>query len=102
MNRCQMNPMNPYNPHMPMVNPHMPMMEPMYMPAAMPMVDPHHLMRLLHPVVKYGLEEAKCTSVRHAMMEVVLIAYLMGRGYDHHTAHRMVESWEVDEIFPIE
>jgi hypothetical protein len=51
------------------------------------------------PWVKYGLKEAKYTSVSHAMTEVAAIAYLIGKGYDPMTAHRIVESWEVDEMF---
>jgi hypothetical protein len=33
------------------------------------------------------------------MTEVAAITYLMGKGYDPMTARRMVESWEVDEMF---
>jgi hypothetical protein len=52
------------------------------------------------PVVHHGLREAGRTSVNHAMYEVAAISYLMGRGYDYHTAHRIVESWETGEAFP--
>jgi hypothetical protein len=34
------------------------------------------------------------------MFEVVAITYLMGRGNDYHTAHRIVETWEVGKSFP--
>jgi hypothetical protein len=53
----------------------------------------------VEPVVQHGLWEARYTSVEHAMREVAAITYLMGRGYDHATAHQIVESWEVDERF---
>ncbi|MFZ5354368.1 MAG: hypothetical protein ACOZCL_16825 [Bacillota bacterium] len=69
------------------------MMEPM-------MNNPHHLIMTVKPLVRYGLAEAKVTGTRHAMMEVALIAYLMGMGYDYHRAHMLVESMEVDEVFP--
>jgi hypothetical protein len=51
------------------------------------------------PWVKYGLHEAKHTSVCHAMTEIAAITYLIGKGCDPMTAHRMVESWEVNEMF---
>ena len=47
----------------------------------------------MHPLIRYGLKEAQYASVRHAMIEVALIAYLVGMGYDYGVAHRMVESW---------
>ncbi|MGG3572500.1 hypothetical protein ABES80_08375 [Bacillus gobiensis] len=53
----------------------------------------------VQPWVHYGLNEAQFTSVPHAMTEVAAIAYLMGKGYDPRTAHRIVESWEVNEVF---
>jgi hypothetical protein len=54
----------------------------------------------VQPVVHYGLREAERTSIDHAMFEVAAITYLMGRGYDYYTAHRLVESWETGEAFP--
>jgi hypothetical protein len=60
----------------------------------------HFVLASVAPVVQYGLYEMTYTSPRHAMFEVAAITYLMGRGYDFHTAHRIVESWEVDEAFP--
>lgn len=56
-------------------------------------------LRIVEPFVQYGLHEAQYTSVEHAMREVAAITYLIGRGYDPKTAHRIVESWEVDERF---
>ncbi|SFJ26199.1 hypothetical protein [Thermoflavimicrobium dichotomicum] len=53
----------------------------------------------VEPIVQYGLREARYTSVEHAMREATAIAYLVGRGYDPRTAHRIVESWEVNERF---
>jgi len=56
------------------------------------------LMRV-NPWIQYGLNEAQKTSIPHAMMEVAAIAYLMGKGYDPRTAHQIVESWEINEMF---
>lgn len=52
------------------------------------------------PVVRYGLYEMQYTSVAHAMFEISAITYLMGMGYDFHTARCIVEGWEVHESFP--
>jgi hypothetical protein len=60
----------------------------------------HHVLQTVSPVVRYGLYEMKHTSVSHSMFEIAAISYLMGRGYDMHTARRIVESWEVNETFP--
>ncbi|MBD0380127.1 hypothetical protein [Paenibacillus sedimenti] len=60
----------------------------------------NYVLESIYPVVQYGLHEKKYTSVTHSMFEVAAITYLMGRGYDFHTAHRIVESWEVNESFP--
>ncbi len=70
-------------------------------PYMRPMVSPHRVLSRVRPWVEYGLREARRTGFRHAMTEVAAIAYLMGQGYDQHTAHRIVESWEVDERFPM-
>lgn len=51
------------------------------------------------PFVDYGLKEATFTSHSHAMTEVAAISYLLGKGYDPQTAYKMVESWEVNEMF---
>lgn len=51
------------------------------------------------PFVEYGLKEAAYTSHSHALTEVAAIAYLLGKGYDPHTAYKMVESWEKNEMF---
>lgn len=53
----------------------------------------------IHPFVHYGLHEASFTSYSHALTEVAAIAYLLGKGFDPHTAHKMVESWEANEQF---
>lgn len=37
-------------------------------------------LRIVEPVVQYGLHEARYTSFEHAMREVAAITYLMGRG----------------------
>lgn len=51
------------------------------------------------PYVHYGLQEAAKTSYYHAMREVAAISYLLGKGYDPHTAYHLVESWEKNEKF---
>ena len=60
----------------------------------------NQVLAAVQPVVMYGLYEMQKTSVQHAMFEVAAITYLMGRGYDYLTAHRIVETWEVGEAFP--
>lgn len=60
----------------------------------------NYVLGTVAPVVQYGLHEMTFTSVPHAMFEVAAISFLMGRGYDFHTARCIVESWEVDESFP--
>ncbi|WP_017728280.1 hypothetical protein [Halalkalibacterium ligniniphilum] len=57
------------------------------------------VLRTVHPIAEYGLNEASFTSTAHAMTEVAAIAYLMGRGYDFTVARQLVESWEVNEQF---
>lgn len=73
---------------------HMPMI------PQMPAMSPQYFLMRVRPIVRYGLREAQITGTRHAMTEVALISYLMGMGYDFSTAHRLVESWEVNEVFP--
>ncbi|MDQ0213995.1 hypothetical protein J2S13_000390 [Oikeobacillus pervagus] len=53
----------------------------------------------VYPFVNYGLQEATYTSFSHALTEVAAISFLLGKGYDPHTAHKMVESWEKNEMF---
>lgn len=64
---------------------------------------PYHLkyfvLSTVQTFVQYGLKEAQFTSYSHALTEVAAISYLMGMGYDPRIAHRIVESWEVDEVF---
>jgi hypothetical protein len=59
----------------------------------------YHTLRTVMPFVHYGLQEAAFTSYSHALTEVAAISYLLGKGYDPHTARRIVESWEVNETF---
>ncbi|MGG3798611.1 hypothetical protein [Metabacillus fastidiosus] len=58
-----------------------------------------HTLSTVEPIVQYGLKEAQVTSYLHAMREASAISYLIGRGYDPQTAHQIVESWEVNEMF---
>ncbi|MBC2580581.1 hypothetical protein HGI79_09790 [Clostridium sp. DJ247] len=68
----------------------------------MPTMRPEYFLERVRPLVRYGLKEAEFTNPKHAMTEVTLIAYLMGMGYDINTARTLVESWEIDEVFPEE
>jgi hypothetical protein len=64
------------------------------------MIPSRDVLKRVRPWVEYGMREGRVTGMRHAMTEVAAITYLMGMGYDQYTAHRIVESWEVDERFP--
>ncbi|MFP4698542.1 MAG: hypothetical protein ACLFMO_07530 [Eubacteriales bacterium] len=52
------------------------------------------------PIIKYSMMEARVAGYQHALEEGIMIAYLMGMGLDFEMAHRVVESFEKDEIFP--
>ncbi|WP_042347400.1 hypothetical protein [Bacillus massiliigorillae] len=65
-------------------------------PSAHPM--PHssleqQTLNIIHPAITHGLNEAQHLGFQHALTEAVAIGYLMGRGYDYHTAWKTVESW---------
>lgn len=68
-----------------------------------PSYHPHQLKQMvlsnIEPFVQYGIKEASVTSYPHALREVAAITYLMGSGYDARTAHSIVESWEINEVF---
>jgi hypothetical protein len=81
---------NPYTPQEPK---HVPAKYKQYMHLKRPTLN------LVRPWVRYGLNEAKYTSMEHAMTEVAAITYLIGKGYDQQTAHYIVESWEKNEQF---
>ncbi|XEC97640.1 hypothetical protein AB6A23_12750 [Paenibacillus tarimensis] len=59
----------------------------------------HYVLSTVEPFVQYGLREAQFTSYPHAFREIAAITYLMGMGYNSAEAHRIVESWEVNEVF---
>ncbi|MFW6036014.1 MAG: hypothetical protein ACOCRZ_07150 [Halothermotrichaceae bacterium] len=61
-------------------------------------VSPQSIARCVYPVVEHGLKEAKATGSRHAMMEVALMSYLMGMGFNYNTAYNIVEYWEYENI----
>jgi hypothetical protein len=69
------------------------------MPPIMP--DYNRAIMQVMPAVRHGLREVRPVSMKHAVTEAALIAYLIGRGYDHHQAVRIVESWERNESFPM-
>ncbi|PLR79096.1 hypothetical protein CU633_01620 [Bacillus sp. V3-13] len=58
-----------------------------------------HVLNIIDPFVKYGLEEAKHTSYGHALQEIAAMTYLIGKGMDTKTAYLTVESWEINEKF---
>jgi hypothetical protein len=93
---------NPYTYPTGMVSPGT-SMNPMEMVSPMAQPDTENLQQQVarfRPLVEYGLKEAKRFGHKHAMMEVALIAYLIGRGYDEQTAHQKVEKLEINETFP--
>ncbi|MDB5054960.1 MAG: hypothetical protein JWM44_3010 [Bacilli bacterium] len=47
----------------------------------------------IDPAFKHGLKEISITPLPHAIKEAAAISYLIGKGYDYHTAHYTVESW---------
>ncbi len=63
----------------------------------------HHLKRpiltMLNPWIKYGKKEARMYGIDHALREISAISYLMGMGYGERQAHKIVESWEINEKF---
>lgn len=69
--------------------------------AGMPSVA-HQVLNQIRPVVHYAITEqtVEKASPRHTLFEVAAIAYLMGRGMPFGQARQLVESWEIDEMFP--
>lgn len=53
----------------------------------------HETLGVTMPVVHHGLEEAKAILLPHALKEVAVISYLMGKGYNYPTAWHIVDSW---------
>lgn len=53
----------------------------------------HQTLAAISPAVSHGLREAQHLGYEHALREAVAIGYLMGRGYDYHSAWQHVESW---------
>lgn len=51
----------------------------------------------VQPAVRHGLKELTADNSRHVLIEVALVSYLMGMGFDYRTAQAIVESWESDE-----
>ena len=51
----------------------------------------------VQPAVRHGLQELNEQNARHTLIEVALMSYLMGMGFDFRTAMAIVESWESDE-----
>lgn len=51
----------------------------------------------VQPAVRHGLREINTQNTRHVLIEVALMSYLMGMGFDCRTAKAIVETWESDE-----
>lgn len=51
----------------------------------------------VQPAVRHGLQEINQQNTRHVLIEVALMSYLMGMGFDFRTARAIVETWETDE-----
>lgn len=51
----------------------------------------------VQPAVRHGLDELNSTNSRHVLIEVALMSYLMGMGFEYRTARAIVETWESDE-----
>lgn len=68
-------------------------------PPMMP--DYNRAMMQIMPAVDHSLREVRPVSMKHAVTEAALIAYLIGKGYNHYQAVRIVESWERNEGFPM-
>ena len=51
----------------------------------------------VQPAVRHGLQEINSQNTRHVLIEVALMSYLMGMGFDFRTARAIVETWETDE-----
>ncbi|WP_105614355.1 hypothetical protein [Vallitalea okinawensis] len=64
--------------------------------------SPQYLLSQLQPVVDYGLQESNDSGLCQGMMEVAIVAYLMGRGYDCETAQDIIKFWEKNEVFKFE
>lgn len=88
-------------PALPMTPPAtMPMTPPPPMMPVMPtMISPCDLLMMVRPVVKHGCREIARMGPKHTLTEVAMIAFLMGTGLDYRTAHMLVESWEVHDLF---
>ena len=56
----------------------------------------------VQPAVRHGLNELTATNSRHVLIEIALMSYLMGMGFDYRTAHAIVETWESDEQLLLE
>jgi hypothetical protein len=65
------------------------------------MPDYRRTLMLVMPAIRHGLRETRPVSVKHAVTEAALVAYLLGQGYDFHQALRIVEYWERYESFPM-
>jgi len=65
------------------------------------MPDYNRALMLIMPAIRHSLREARPVSVKHAVTEAALTAYLIGRGYDFGQALRIVEHWERYESFPM-
>ncbi len=58
----------------------------------------YYFLLQISPAVNHGLREFGGEGdQRHVLIEVALISYLIGMGFDYRTARTVVDSWESDE-----
>ncbi|MCR8643555.1 hypothetical protein NV379_12915 [Paenibacillus sp. N1-5-1-14] len=72
----------------------------MYPPMGYSVVDPRILIPHVKQMVDSGQQDAAMRSKRYTTTEVALISYLMGMGIDPGNAQYLVESWQVNYIYP--
>lgn len=61
------------------------------------MSSAYYFLLQIRPAVNHGIRELEDRDIQHVIIEVGLICYLMGMGFDYRTARAAVESWETDE-----
>ncbi|CUH96723.1 hypothetical protein P22_2813 [Propionispora sp. 2/2-37] len=55
------------------------------------------LLLQIRPVIARGIKDLDEYDPKHVIIEVGLMSYLMGMGFDYRTACTIVKSWEKDE-----
>lgn len=52
-----------------------------------------HTLSIITPIVNHGLREAEHLGYQHALLEAVVIGYLLEKGYNYDSAWKTIESW---------